>query len=62
MKFQLFILLNIFFLIFASVGDISAFDKDLQKIINTYTEDFQSKFTNIFKDGPIYQEMELLME
>ena len=54
MKFQLFILLNIFFLIFSSVGDISAFDKDLQKIINTYTEDFQSKFTKIFKDGPIY--------
>ena len=54
MKFQIFILLNIIILIFSSTGDISAFDKDLQKIINTYSEDYKSKFTKIFKDGPIY--------
>ena len=54
MKIQLFIFLKAVFLIFTSVGDISAFDKDLQKIINTYSEDYQSKFTKIFKDGPIY--------
>lgn len=54
MKMQLFILLNIFFFIFSATGDISAFDKDLQKLINTYSNDYESKFTKIFKDGPIY--------
>jgi len=54
MKAQVLILLNIFFFIFSSTGDISAFDKDLQKIINTYSEDYQTKFTKIFKDGPVY--------
>ena len=54
MKIELFILLNIVSLIFSSTGDISAFDKDLQKLINTYSDDYKSKFTKIFKDGPIY--------
>ena len=54
MKIHLFILLNTFLFILSSTGDISAFDKDLQKIINTYSADYKKKFTKIFKDGPIY--------
>ena len=56
MKYKLFVFLNIIIFISASVGDISDFDEypELQEIIKTYSEDYKSKFTKIFIDGPIY--------
>lgn len=56
MKTQVFILLTAISLIFAAVGDISAFDDypEIQDIIKTYSKNYKSKFTKIFTDGPIY--------
>ena len=56
MKAQVFILLTAISLIFAAVGDISAFDDypEIQDIIKTYSKNYKSKFTKIFTDGPIY--------
>ena len=56
MKTQVFILLTAISLIFAAVGDISAFDDypEIQNIIKTYSKNYKSKFTKIFTDGPIY--------
>ena len=51
-----FILLAAISLILAARGDISAFDNypEIKQIIETYSQDYEDKFTKIFKDGPIY--------
>jgi expansin (peptidoglycan-binding protein) len=56
MKTKIFALLSIFGLILSGTGDISAFDNfpEAQDIIEQYTQHYSSKFTKIFKDGPIY--------
>jgi len=43
-------------LIFAAVGDLSAFDKfpAIKKLIKETSENYSSRFTRIFKDGPVY--------
>ena len=42
--------------IFAAVGDLSAFDKfpEIKKLITNYNKNYSSRFTKIFKDGPVY--------
>ena len=56
MKAQILILLNIFIFTFSLVGNIADFSDypELQKIILKYSENYDSKFKTIFKDGPIY--------
>ena len=56
MKMQIFFILTIINVITSSTGNIAHFDKypDLQKIILKYSSEYESKFSKIFKDGPIY--------
>ena len=56
MKVQIIFLLNTIYFIFSKVGNIADFSDypELQKIILKYSDDYESKFKTIFKDGPIY--------
>ena len=56
MKFELLILLNIIIFISSATADISAFDQfpEAQELVKKVLADYKSKFTTVFKDGPIY--------
>ena len=56
MKIQIFFILIIINFSSSSIGDISHFSEypELQKIILKYSSEYESKFSKIFKDGPIY--------
>lgn len=56
MRTQLIVLLSAISLILSGTGSLSAFDAypEIKTLINTYSTGYSSKFTKIFKDGPIY--------
>jgi len=56
MKTKLFALLSIISLVLSATGDLSAFNAypEIKKKINQYSNNYSSKFTQIFTDGPIY--------
>lgn len=56
MKTKLVILLSAISLILSGTGSLSDFNDypDVKSVIEKYTKNYSSKFTKIFKDGPIY--------
>ena len=56
MRTQLLILLSAISLILSGTGDLSAFNDypEVKALIQKYSENYKSKFIQIFKDGPIY--------
>lgn len=56
MRTQLLVLLSAVSLILSGTGDLSAFDAypEVKALIQEHTKNYQTKFTEKFKDGPIY--------
>ncbi len=56
MRTQLLVLLSAVSLILSGTGDLSAFDNfpEIKALVQEYSKNYQSRFTEKFKDGPIY--------
>ena len=56
MRTQLILLLSAISLILSGTGNIGDFEayKDVKDLVEKYSKDYSTKFTRIFKDGPIY--------